>query len=73
MPDLEMEGKFDQLKGKIRSMWGDLTDDDFERGKGDLQQMIGRIKERTGEAEDDIKRKLEPMWHEHYDSADYRR
>ena len=72
MPDLEMEGKFDQFKGKLREMWGDLRDDDFDRAQGNMEQMIGRIKERSGEAEDDIRRKLEPLWNEHYSSADRR-
>ena len=61
MPDLGLEGKWDQLKGKIRSTWGDLTDDDVEQSKGDMEQLMGRIKERTGQSMDDIRRKFDEL------------
>ena len=58
MADLKTEGRFDQLKGRARSIWGDLTDDDFDRAQGDTQTLIGRIKEKTGETAEEIQRKL---------------
>jgi len=58
MANLKTEGKFDQVKGKARSLWGDLTDDDFDKAHGDTQTLIGRIKEKTGETIEDIQRKL---------------
>ena len=69
MADLQMEGKLDQLRGKIRSTWGDLTDDDFEQSRGDLEQLIGRIKERTGETADDIRDKLNDLMEEYEKEA----
>jgi uncharacterized protein YjbJ (UPF0337 family) len=58
MADLKTEGRWDQIKGKARSIWGDLTDDDFDKARGDTQTLIGRIKEKTGETSEDIQRKL---------------
>lgn len=58
MADLMTEGRFDQIKGRARSIWGDLTDDDFDKAHGDTQTLIGRIKEKTGETIEDIQRKL---------------
>jgi uncharacterized protein YjbJ (UPF0337 family) len=58
MTDLKTEGRFDQVKGKARSVWGDLTDDDFDQAQGDTATLIGRIKEKTGETVEDIRRKL---------------
>jgi uncharacterized protein YjbJ (UPF0337 family) len=58
MSDLKTEGRFDRVKGRARSIWGDLTDDDFDKARGDTENLIGRIKERTGETADDIRRKL---------------
>ena len=58
MADLKTEGRFDRVKGKARSIWGDLTDDDFEKAQGDTENLIGRIKEKTGESTEDIRRKL---------------
>lgn len=58
MADLKTEGRFDRVRGRARSIWGDVTDDDAEKAQGDTENFIGRIKERTGEAIEDIKRKL---------------
>jgi uncharacterized protein YjbJ (UPF0337 family) len=58
MADLKTEGRFDRVKGRAQSIWGDLTDDDFDKAQGNTQNLIGRIKERTGETVEDIQRKL---------------
>jgi uncharacterized protein YjbJ (UPF0337 family) len=52
-------GRWDQLKGKAKQVWGNLTDDDLDVAEGQLDEMIGRIKERTGETEENIRRRLE--------------
>jgi uncharacterized protein YjbJ (UPF0337 family) len=62
MADLKTEGKIDQAKGKIRSTWGDLTDDDFDKAQGNTESLIGQIKEKTGETVDDIRRKLDDIF-----------
>jgi uncharacterized protein YjbJ (UPF0337 family) len=50
------EGRWDQLKGKAKQKWGDLTDDDLDVAEGQYDEMVGKIKERTGEQEQDIRR-----------------
>jgi uncharacterized protein YjbJ (UPF0337 family) len=55
---LKGEGKLDQLRGRIRSIWGDLTDDDIKRSQGDVERLIGIIKEKTGESAETIREKL---------------
>jgi uncharacterized protein YjbJ (UPF0337 family) len=64
MADLKTEGRFDRIKGRARAMWGDLTDDDFDKAQGNTENLIGRIKEKTGEATDDIRRKLDDLFKE---------
>jgi uncharacterized protein YjbJ (UPF0337 family) len=53
------EGHWDQLKGKAKQAWGDLTDDDLDVVEGNYDEFVGRIKEATGEAEQDIRDILE--------------
>jgi uncharacterized protein YjbJ (UPF0337 family) len=48
-----------KLKGKVQSAWCSITDDDYQKAKGDRDQLIGTIKEKTGEAEDAIRRRLD--------------
>jgi uncharacterized protein YjbJ (UPF0337 family) len=52
------EGRWDQLKGKAREAWGSLTDDDLDVAEGEYDQMVGRIKEKTGETEQSIRERL---------------
>ena len=44
----EMEGKWKQVKGKVKNQWGKLTDDDLDRIAGNREQLVGRIQERYG-------------------------
>jgi uncharacterized protein YjbJ (UPF0337 family) len=61
MTDLKTEGQLDRARGRIRSTWGDLTDDDFDRAKGDQENLIGRIKELTGDTVENIRSKLDEL------------
>lgn len=56
---LKWEGRWDQLKGKAQQTWGDLTDDDVDVAEGEYDQMVGKIKERTGESEEAIRDRLD--------------
>lgn len=53
------EGRWDQVKGRARQIWGDLTDDDVDVAHGNVEELIGRIKERTGETAEDIRERLD--------------
>jgi uncharacterized protein YjbJ (UPF0337 family) len=58
---LQLEGKWDQVKGKVKEAWGSLTDDDLDRAEGKWEQLVGTIKERTGENQADIEQRLNQM------------
>ncbi len=53
------EGRWDQLKGKARQAWGNLTDDDLDVAQGNYEELVGRIKEKTGESEEAIRGRLD--------------
>jgi uncharacterized protein YjbJ (UPF0337 family) len=55
------EGFFQRMRGKVKSTWGDLTDDDFTRAEGSLDKLVGFIKEKTGQAEETIRERLHMM------------
>ena len=56
---LKWEGRWDQLKGKVKQTWGDVTDDDLDVAEGNYDELIGRIKERTGETREQIEQRLD--------------
>lgn len=43
-----LEGKWKQLKGKIRENWAKLTDDDVDEIGGKKDNFIGKIQEKYG-------------------------
>jgi uncharacterized protein YjbJ (UPF0337 family) len=52
----QLKGKFEQLKGEMKKRWGQLTDDDITEARGDMQKLMGRIRERSGDNQQEIER-----------------
>ena len=54
----KIAGEWKQAKGKLRSKWGKLTDDDLETIAGKKDILVGRLQERYGwkkdQAEKDV-------------------
>ena len=55
----QIKGKWTQFKGKAREQWGDLTDDDLERAKGNREHLAGLIQERYGIAKEEAERQVD--------------
>ena len=49
-----MAGNWNELKGRVRSKWGQMTDDVLEQCKGNMDALVGTIQRTTGEARDRI-------------------
>ena len=55
------EGNWNEIKGKLLEKWGQLTDDDVQRIRGDVEQLIGVIQLKTGEARQAIEQYLQEI------------
>ncbi|WP_329904059.1 CsbD family protein [Porphyromonas pogonae] len=55
MADLRFKGKWNELKGRAKQEWADLTDDDLLYEEGQEDEMFGRIQKKTGKTIEDIK------------------
>ena len=49
-----MEGKWDELKGKIKKQWSKITDDDLLQFKGSFQEILGILQKKYGEQKEQI-------------------
>jgi len=49
-----LQGNWNEIKGKIRNKWGSLTDDDLKAFNGNVDQLVGTIQRKTGEARERI-------------------
>jgi uncharacterized protein YjbJ (UPF0337 family) len=54
-----IEGKAEQLKGKIKEATGALTDDESQRLKGRTQQLGGKLQEGVGKLKDELRAEKE--------------
>ncbi|MDD4616984.1 MAG: CsbD family protein [Alphaproteobacteria bacterium] len=57
----QMEGKWDQIKGKIKEKWGELTDDDIALYNGRRDQFFGKLKERYGIDREDAEKRMKDI------------
>lgn len=53
-----LEGKWNQLKGKVRQQWGDLTEDDLERIAGKRDELVGVLQEKYGHSQEEAEREV---------------
>jgi len=44
-----LQGNWDEIKGKLRQHWGQLTNDELQSFNGDVEQLVGLIERKTGE------------------------
>lgn len=49
-----LQGNWHELKELLRSKWGALTDDDVAVFSGNVEELMGTIQRRTGEARESI-------------------
>ncbi len=55
----QAQGTWNQLTGKAKRIWGELTDDDVKRAEGSADKLFGIIQEKFGETKESIKRRID--------------
>lgn len=60
--DDKLKGNWNQLKGKAKQKWADLTDDDLQYAEGKSDELIGKIQEKTGEVKENITKFFEDLF-----------
>lgn len=63
MANQRMKDDWKLTQQRIRDIWEDteFSDDDFKRGRADLQEMIDMIQEKTEEDRETVLSKLEAV------------
>jgi uncharacterized protein YjbJ (UPF0337 family) len=54
----QLQGQWNQLKGQVKERWNQLTDEDLQISGGNVDQLVGRIQQRTGEGREAIEQYL---------------
>lgn len=54
MDSLEIKGKWNEIKGKAKQAYADLTDDDLKYDEGKEKETYGKIQQKTGKTRDEV-------------------
>lgn len=54
-----LKGNWNQLKGKVRERWGELTDDEIDQIEGEREQLVGVLQKHYGYAKEEAEREVE--------------
>lgn len=53
------EGKWKQLRGRVKQAWGDLTDDDLAKIDGSYDRFVGVLQEKYGYTKEEAQKKID--------------
>jgi uncharacterized protein YjbJ (UPF0337 family) len=56
-----LEGNWNEIKGKLRQKWGQLSDNDLTQARGNIDELIGLIQNKTGEGRAAVEAFLQEM------------
>jgi uncharacterized protein YjbJ (UPF0337 family) len=56
-----LEGNWNEIKGKLHERWGQLTNDDLQKARGNVDQLVGVIQRKTGEARERVEQYLNDL------------
>ncbi len=62
MNETQVKGKWKEIKGEIQKAWGNLTDDDLERTKGDATAIQGLIQQKYGKMKEDYSQRVSAIF-----------
>jgi uncharacterized protein YjbJ (UPF0337 family) len=59
MNKLQTKGSWNEIKGKLKQKFADLTDDDLTFAEGKEDEMLGRLQQRLGKSEEEMRGAIE--------------
>ncbi|EDY18611.1 CsbD family protein [Chthoniobacter flavus Ellin428] len=59
MTKMNLKGNWNEIKGKLKQKYGQLTDDDLTFAEGKEDELLGRLQKRLGKSKEDVRREIE--------------
>jgi len=59
MNEEQFKGKWNQIKGKMKQAYANLTDDDLKYIEGKSDELLGRLQEKTGKTKEELKKQID--------------
>lgn len=61
MSELKWKGRWNELKGKVKQAYGDLTDDDLMMAEGKEDEILGKIQKKSGKTKEEVENWLNSL------------
>ncbi len=61
MNKLSFRGNWNEIKGKLKQKYADLTDDDLTFIEGKEDELLGRLQQRTGRTQQQLREEIEKL------------
>lgn len=61
MTNLELKGNWNELKGKLKQRYGQLTDDDLAFADGKDDELLGRLQTKLGKSKEALRDEIEKL------------
>jgi uncharacterized protein YjbJ (UPF0337 family) len=61
MTNLRFKGSWNEIKGKLKQKYGQLTDNDVAFAEGKEDELLGRLQQRLGKSKEDLRKEIESL------------
>ena len=58
---MNLKGHWNEIKGKLKQKYGQLTDDDLTFAEGKEEELLGRLQKRLGKSKEDVRAEIERL------------
>lgn len=58
MNNLKIKGAWNEVKGKLKQKYGELTDNDLTFAEGKEDEMLGRLQTKLGKTKDELRKEI---------------
>lgn len=61
METLRLKGNWNELKGKLKKSYAELTDNDLLYEEGREDELFGRLQKKLGKSKDEVRRMIDDL------------
>jgi uncharacterized protein YjbJ (UPF0337 family) len=61
MNKLQFKGGWNEVKGKLKQKYGQLTDNDLTFAEGKDEELLGRLQTRLGKSKEELRKEIERL------------
>jgi uncharacterized protein YjbJ (UPF0337 family) len=61
MNKLRLKGSWNEVKGKLKQKYGQLTDNDLAFAEGKDEELLGRLQNLLGKSKDELRSEIENL------------